>query len=67
MKRVYNSNMAAVDDSVGRMRVALTKSADVFENKTLGATAAGNDVGHFDSYCLLICEQVSQHVPCSVF
>ena len=35
MQRVYNSNMAAVDDTIGSMRVSLRQNAAVFENRTL--------------------------------
>ena len=35
MQRVYNSNMAAVDDTIGSMRESLRRAAPVFENRTL--------------------------------
>ena len=35
MKRVYNSNMAAVDDAIGVMRQTLTEQQEKFGNKTL--------------------------------
>ena len=35
MKRVYNSNMAAIDDSIGVMRAALEEHKAKFGNRTL--------------------------------
>ena len=35
MKRVYNSNMAAIDDSIGFMRAALEEHKAKFGNRTL--------------------------------
>ena len=35
MKRVYNSNMAAVDDAIGVMRETLAEQDEKFGNKTL--------------------------------
>ena len=41
MKRVYNSNMAAIDDSIGVMRAALEEHKAKFGNRTMSAASFG--------------------------
>lgn len=42
MKRVYNSNMAAIDDAVGQLREALEAHPATYENRTLIVFSADN-------------------------
>ena len=52
MKRVYNSNAAAVDDAIGVMRETLTEQHEKFGNKTL---IVFSQVLHIATYPCLLC------------
>ena len=42
MRRVYNSNMAAIDDAIGVLKESLEAHPDTYENRTLIVFSADN-------------------------